>query len=253
MTEIVELAPEEIRAFREEFSLTKAQLAERLGSALRTIEDWEAGRRQSPSMLRVALAAVARELSPWRATPELGPSSTIEDVEHVAQQMFARLGDSHAVDLDDRFKRCLSADATPAEKLLLAHCIEMSDGYNHVNPIEDWSSRPTTGWHTSLAFRPGMDGARPSLGFESRHDKVAKQLAVFIDTHRPGERLPEKLRIETALVARGIRVISLSANDVLVDGESSRETIETVLSEMTDEVLYEDGQIDHAWKRPDRR
>lgn len=253
MIKIVELAPEEIRAFREEFSLTKAQLAERLGSALRTVEDWEAGRRQSPSMLRVALAAVARELSPWRATPKLGPCSTMEDIEYVAREMFARLGDSHAGDLDDRFKRSVSADATPAEKLLLAHCIEMSDGYNYVGSVEDWSSRPTTGWHTSMAFRPEMDGARPSLGFEARHNKIAKQLAVFIDTHRPGERLPEKLRIETALVARGIRVISLSANDVLVDGDSSRETIGIVLSEMTEEVLYEDGQIDRAWKRPDPR
>ncbi len=251
--EIEEMAPEEVRAFREEFSLTKAALAEKLGSALRTIEDWEAGRRQSPSMLRVALAAVARELSPWSATPKLGPSSKTEDVDHVVRKMFARLGDDHVVDVDDRFARCLGSDATPAEKLLLAHCMEMSDGYNHVDPIEDWSSRPTTGWRTSMAFRPEMDGAQPSLGFESRHNKVAKQLAVFIDTHRPGERLPEKLRTETALVARGVRVISLSANDVLVDGDSSRETIETVLSEMTDEVLCKDGQISRAWKRPDRR
>jgi DNA-binding transcriptional regulator YiaG len=50
LTEIVEMAPEEVRAFREEFGLTKAELVERLGSALRTVEDWEAGRRQSPSM-----------------------------------------------------------------------------------------------------------------------------------------------------------------------------------------------------------
>jgi transcriptional regulator with XRE-family HTH domain len=89
------MAPEEVRAFREEFGLTKAELVERLGSALRTVEDWEAGRRQSPSMLRVALAAVARELSPWRATPKLGPSSTMEDVDHVVRKMFARLGDNH--------------------------------------------------------------------------------------------------------------------------------------------------------------
>ena len=56
----------------------------------------------------------------------------------------------------------------------------------HSLAFDDWSSRPSTGWHTSMAFRPEMNGARPSLGFESRHNKVAKQLAVFIDTHRPG-------------------------------------------------------------------
>jgi len=251
--EIEEMTPDEVRAFRGEFGLTKAELAERLGSALRTVEDWEAGRRQSPSMLRVALSAVARELSPWRATPKLDPSSTMNDVDQVVRKMFARLGDNHVVDLDDRFESCLVSEATPAEKLLLAHCMEMSDGYNIVDPLEDWSSRPTKGWQTSMAFHPEMDGARPSLGFESRHNNVAKQLAVFIDTHRPGERLPEKLRTETALVARGIRVISLSANDVLLDGANSKETIETVLTEMTEEVLCEDGQISHAWKRPDRR
>jgi hypothetical protein len=97
-----------------------------------------------------------------------------------------------------------------------------------------------------------MNGARPSLGFESRHNKVAKQLAVFIDTHRPGGAASEETsHRNSAGVARGVRVISLSANDVLVDGDSSRETIETVLSEMTDEVLCEDGQISHAWKRTD--
>lgn len=253
MVEIEEMAPEEVRAFRDEFDLTKAELAVKLGSALRTVEDWEAGRRQSPSMLRMALAAVARELPPWRTTPKLGPSSTMDDVDQVVRKMFARLGDDHVVDLEDRFERCLGSDATPAEKLLLAHSMEMSDGYNRVDPLDDWSSRPTKGWHTSMAFRPEMDGARPSLGFESRHNNVAKQLAVFIDTHRPGERLPEKLRTETALVARGVRVIALSANDVLVDGANSRETIETVLTEMVEEVLCEDGQISHAWKRPDRR
>lgn len=253
MAALVEVAPEEIRAFREESGLTRTELADKLGSALRTVEDWEAGRRQSPLMLRLALAAVARELAPWSPTPKLGPGSTVDDVNHIVGQMLAKLGDDHVVDIEDRFTRCLGPDATPAEALLLAHVMGMSDGYNTVWPIEDWRSRPTTGWHTSVAFRPEMDGAQPSLGFETRHGAVAKQLAVFIDTQRPGERLPEKLRIETALVARGVRVMSISANDVLVDGASHAETIETILSEISDEVLFEDGQIDHPWKRPDRR
>jgi len=166
--------------------------------------------------------------------------------------MFARLGDDHAVDLSDLFDRCLSPDATVAERLLLAHCMEISNGYNRVDALEDWSSRPNMGWHTSMSFRPDLEGARPSLGFETRCDHVARQLAVFIDTHRPGERLPEKLRIETALVARGIRVISLSENDVFVNGASHMETIETVLTEMAEEVLLDSGHITRAWKRPNR-
>lgn len=199
---------------------------------------------------------VARELAPWSPTPKLGPGSTMADVNHVVGQMLAKLGDNKVVDIEDRFTRCLGPEATPAEALLLTHIVGMSDGYNTVWPIEDWPSRSTTGWHTSVAFRPELDGAQPSFGFETRHNGVAKQLAVFIDTQRPGERLPEKLRIETALVARGARgarVMSISANDVLVDGASSAETIETILGEISDEVLFEDGQIDRPWVRPDRR
>lgn len=247
------LGPDSLRAFRSEFGLTKAALAERLGCALRTLEDWEAARRQPPAMLGVALAAVGRGLEAWRPRPVLGPSPSAADVDLVVKMLFHELADSRLVDLDDRFQRCLGPEAAPAERLLLAYMMDMSDGYNRVDALEDWSSRPANGWSTVVAFRPELDGATPAFGFETRYNRAAKQLAVFVDSHRPGERLPEKLRIETALVARGVRVISLSVNDILVNGTAARETIETVLSELADEVLFDAGKISQPWKRRDHR
>lgn len=248
-----EPSPDEIRGFRDSLRLTKSELAEKIGGAVRTVEDWEAGRRKAPAMLRLALAALARGLSPWEPMPTVGPGATMEEVGREARRLFAQLGDDFADRLDDEFGRSLAADATPAETLLLATMMGVSDGYNRVELWEDWATRPKAGWHTSMGFRPDMHGARPTLGFETRHGDVAKHLAVFVDTHRPGERLPEKLRVETAMVTRGVRVVSFSAVDVLADSESCKDTIETVLSEIADEVLHEDGQISAPWKRPDRR
>jgi hypothetical protein len=88
---------------------------------------------------------------------------------------------------------------------------------------------------------------------EARYDEVVKPLAVYVDQHRPGERLPAKVRIETALIARGYRVLSFSEVDVLVNGPICAETIELVISELVDEALFEAGQTNSAWKRPDRR
>ena len=76
---------------------------------------------------------------------------------------------------------------------------------------------------------------------------------IFVDRHRPGERLPAKVRIETALIARGFRVLSFSEIDVLVNGLTCAETIDLVIGELVDEVLFEAGQVQSAWKRPDRR
>jgi hypothetical protein len=84
-------------------------------------------------------------------------------------------------------------------------------------------------------------------------DKVVKPLIVFVDNHRPGERLPAKVRIETALIARGFRVLSFSEVDVLVNSPSCTETVVTVIEELVEEVLFEVGHTTSAWKRPDRR
>jgi DNA-binding XRE family transcriptional regulator len=57
--------PDEIRAFRKEVMTSQAGLGEHLGASKRTVEDWEAGRREPPAMLRLALAALKAGLAPW--------------------------------------------------------------------------------------------------------------------------------------------------------------------------------------------
>lgn len=59
------LTASEIKTFRSLTGLSQAQLAEELHQSKRTVEDWEAGRRSAPGMLRLALAAVLNQLEPW--------------------------------------------------------------------------------------------------------------------------------------------------------------------------------------------
>ncbi|MBT9471822.1 MAG: hypothetical protein V4514_04225 [Pseudomonadota bacterium] len=247
------LTPENIRAFRTEFAITRAELAERLNAGLRTIEDWEAGRRGAPGMLRLALAALAREIPPWQPTPLLGSDTTAEEASLVVSGILARLGDERASRIVDQFNDRVVDEATPAERVLCAHIIGLEDGYNPIKLWEKWQSWPRAGWRTSVVFWPQMHGAAPTIGVEARYDDKVRELAIFVDQHRPGERLPEKLKVETAMVTRGVRVVSLSAVDVLTNGERCRETIELIVSEMVDEVLYDAGKIANPWKRPDRR
>ena len=67
-----------IRDFRKDLGLTKPQLADRLGSKLRTIEDWEAERRTPPEILRMAIAAMIKGLEPWMHPDESFPSDDQE-------------------------------------------------------------------------------------------------------------------------------------------------------------------------------
>jgi DNA-binding transcriptional regulator YiaG len=56
----------EIRAFRAALGISQAGLAEALGMSKRGVEEWEAGRREAPAYLRLALAALNQRLEPWR-------------------------------------------------------------------------------------------------------------------------------------------------------------------------------------------
>ena len=253
MPDIDLVTPAEIRSFRDSLGFTQADLAAVIGGSTRGVEDWEAGRRQPPAMLRLALGAVARGIRPWTDWKQLRPGATMEDVSAVAAQCFAIRGDDYAVDLDDEWGRSLDEKATPAEALLLANLLGKSDGYNEIHAIEDWGSRGTSGWHTYIANRPKMEGGSPSFMVSCRDGGVEKMIAVFIDAIRPGERLPRKVQVETALIARGIRVLVFSETDVLVDPETVTDTVETVIGEVMDEVLFERGHVAKAWVSPTRR
>jgi DNA-binding transcriptional regulator YiaG len=52
----------ELKAFRKKHRLSQKQLAAKLPAGLRTVEDWERGKRKPPDILRRALRDLAREL-----------------------------------------------------------------------------------------------------------------------------------------------------------------------------------------------
>jgi DNA-binding XRE family transcriptional regulator len=253
MSDLKPLTPEDIRRFRTDSELSRSELAQALGAGLRTIEDWEAGRRRPPPMLRIAFAALARGIRAWKPDPPVGPDASPDDVDFHVAKMLAQRGDDHGENLAEQFSRFLAGGVSPAETLLCARMMDQTDGYNPLEIWEDWESRTQKGWRTNMAFRPDGFELRPTIIAESRHDDAVKPLVVFVDKHRPGERLPAKVRVETALIARGYRILSFSETDVLMNGPACAETVETVINELAEEALLEAGQISSAWKRPDRR
>jgi DNA-binding transcriptional regulator YiaG len=54
--------PRKLKTFRTKHDLTQKQLAAKLPAGLRTVEDWERGKRKPPDMLKRALRDLAREL-----------------------------------------------------------------------------------------------------------------------------------------------------------------------------------------------
>ena len=55
----------ELKTFRSSTGLSQSELANELGVSKRAIEEWEAGRRTPPAFLRLALAAVNAQLTPY--------------------------------------------------------------------------------------------------------------------------------------------------------------------------------------------
>lgn len=109
----------DIEAFREELGLTQADLGQALGGSKRSVEDWEAGRRQAPAMLRLAMAAIARGAIPWSPSRALTAKATMGDVEIEIRRHLTSLASDLEVDLQYRFsdyvrmmlrrrKRCFS-------------------------------------------------------------------------------------------------------------------------------------------------
>lgn len=241
-----------LRAFRDEHDLTKAQLAARLNSKLRTVEDWEAGRRSPPDMLPLALSAVALKISPWTASKKLEPNMPWEDVREAADWLFSSKAQDQAADSVDAFERCVPSESRPSQALLFAHLLTGNDGYNSILGIEKWEDRATSGKHPAMVFHPDLGGATPTIALETRSEGEFRQLAVFVDTHRPGERSPAKLRVETALHARGIRVMSFSEAEIFYDSEDCRARVENALSELIEECWIKLGHIPrHIRQRDD--
>lgn len=62
---ITPLSAAELKAFRKSVGLSQVGLAEALSISRRSVEDWESGKSSPPPYLRLALAALNANLSPW--------------------------------------------------------------------------------------------------------------------------------------------------------------------------------------------
>jgi DNA-binding transcriptional regulator YiaG len=62
------MTPDEIREARDRLGLSQVRLAERLPVSRRTLEDWEAGRRNPPDYLVRAIRDLERELTEYPRT-----------------------------------------------------------------------------------------------------------------------------------------------------------------------------------------
>lgn len=63
------LAAADVVAFRRRLGVSQTELASSLGVSMRGIQEWEAGRREPPAYLRLAMAALISGAQPWRAEP----------------------------------------------------------------------------------------------------------------------------------------------------------------------------------------
>lgn len=162
--------------------------------------------------------------------------------EAAALRRIAQRAEEFREALEEQFREALPGNHTASEALLLAQLMTSRDGYKDVEYVPDWEKRPLTGWVTSLAFLP-MLGLRVWVPFaiEVRQGDHTRKLAITIDDNRPGERLPEKIRRDNALISLDFRVISLTELEIMSNADECRERVENVLAEMADDVLKDAG------------
>jgi hypothetical protein len=110
--------------------------------------------------------------------------------------------------------------------------------------LDEEEKKPSSGWQTVMVYLPELEGGlTATFGFECRYEEHFRQLAILIDGHRPGERLPEKMERKRRLTSLDFRVMSFSEMEILADPAECRERVEGVLFDMVDELLVDSGQI----------
>ncbi|WP_316979210.1 PDDEXK family nuclease [Shumkonia mesophila] len=169
-------------------------------------------------------------------------TTEMDRAEAEAKRRFSEKAEEFRQNLEDKCFDLLPGNHSPAETVMLAHLMTAIDGYNDVETVREWNEIPKSGFQTTLVY---LADAAPSLilafGLECRCGQTARQLAIEIDHDRPAERLPAKLQRETALIARGFRVMSFSETEILTAPEACRERVETVLCDMIEQVMTEEN------------
>lgn len=167
-----------------------------------------------------------------------------EQAETAAKQRLREKAEAFYEHLEEAFLEVLPGNQSPAETVFIAHLMTAIDGYNDVKMVPDWTKKPRTGWQTVMVYLPELEnGLTVTFGLECRHDEHFRQLAILIDGHRPGERLPKKMERERRLTSLDFRVMSFSEMEILADPAECRERVEGVLFDMVDELLVDSGII----------
>lgn len=167
----------------------------------------------------------------------------MDEIELHVQARFRERAEQYRSDLEEAWNDALPGNHTPAEAIFLAELMTSSDGYNDVRLVREWRHLPKSGWQTSLVYLVDVGRHLVPFAFECRYESFARQLAIQIDDDRPGERTPEKLQRENAILALGFRVLTFTERDILADAAGCRERVEEILADMSDAVLVDAGMI----------
>jgi hypothetical protein len=163
---------------------------------------------------------------------------TMDQADAAAEARFREAAEAYREDLHDQWAEALPGNHSPAQALLLAHLLTGHDGYNDFVWRGEWTNRATAGWHTSLFYLADpFPGMLFSFALESRLEDDARQLAIVIEHHRPGERSVERMAQDNALSAKGWRVFVVSETEVLADPAEVRQRIESIAFRMAEELI----------------
>lgn len=175
---------------------------------------------------------------------DVGEPWPIADAERRARSRFVEAAEAYRENLERRWDDALPGNHSPADALLLAHLMTTHDGYNPVQFVSQWDGRPTSGWQTCLAYL-AVPEPRLVLPFaiEARHGAHARQLAVLIDRHRPGERTPDKQQKEQRIAALGFRLLVFTEVEIRADPSACRERVEDLMFEMIEDAMIDSGLI----------
>lgn len=171
--------------------------------------------------------------------------------EAVALQCFEAAAERYREHLYETWREALPGNHSRVDAVMLAQLLTGHDGYNGFTFSSEWSKRLRDGWQTSFSYLAQV-GPRLTVDFalESRYEQHARQLAIFIDDHRPGERTPEKQRREQLAAAQGCRVLVLTDQEVLGDPEACLERVESIAFDMIEDAMIDAGVLTAPPSRP---
>jgi hypothetical protein len=164
------------------------------------------------------------------------------DAAELADKRLREFASNFLDELRERFNEALPGNHSPAETILLAHLMTMTDGYNEIEyQPHRWTSRKDKGWGTTLGYLVEVGPTLVPFVFETRHDSFVRHLAILIDHQEPGTRTPRKQNTEATLLSLGYSVLLLSPAEICADIENCCSRVEKILFEMSTGVLEDAG------------